>query len=410
METTEFLQKRWRYMIAAMILALFSGIGYAWSVFQGPVMKNFDWHLEAISLTFTIQVLTSTVSPVFLGRFQQKLGVASYLRVGIAVYALGLLGTMFTRSIGYFYIVFGLIVGVGLGMLYPCLMSYSTRLFPEKTGLASGLLACSYGSGAVLWAPTATYLMNSYGTLTVFGIFAGLFAAVMLPISFVLKEVPENFAQAMKLGDKKKSAQTARDHTWKEMLKTSSFYILVLALTIGATSGLMITGHASNIMQETIGASAERAAVLVGMISIFNAFGRLVFGTLSDKIGRYNMMMCLFFLIACAMLLLTMTDGVLFIGSLFAIGAGYGGFTSMISPLCADVFGIKHLAVNYSWFYISYGIAGVVGPQLASIIRTSSGGYSAAFLTVAGMSIFGIVIIFLQKARTAEKKIVNDSV
>ncbi|MBG0765269.1 MAG: hypothetical protein H0S78_10425, partial [Tissierellales bacterium] len=86
----DFKNKRKIYMIAAMILALCSGIGYAWSVFQKPLMENFDWALKTISITFTLQVMISTIAPVFLGRFQKIWGVKKYLRVGMAVYIIGL--------------------------------------------------------------------------------------------------------------------------------------------------------------------------------------------------------------------------------------------------------------------------------------------------------------------------------
>ncbi len=401
----EFEQKRWRYMLAAMLLALFSGIGYACSVFQTPLMNVFDWQLKAVSLTFTVQVLTSTISPVFLGKFQKITGVGNYLRMGIAVYAAGLFATRFTSSIGYFYLVFGVAVGIGLGMLYPCLMAYSTSLFPDETGMASGLLACSYGCGAVLWAPTATFLTKQYGVLVVFAILAALFAAVMFPTSFFIKPVPAEFKPKPEREKKIKiSRASAVDYTWKEMLKNSGFYILVVALTLGAASGLMITGHAANILQEMLDFTMERAALMVGMISVFNALGRLVFGTLSDRVGRYHMMMFLFAVIGCAMLLLTQSGGVVFVVSLLAISAGYGGFTSMISPVCADNFGLKNLAVNYSFFYISYGLAGLIGPQLASGIKTSSGGYNLAFLTVAGMSAVGFLLILFLKVRKSRNK------
>lgn len=64
----DFEQKRWRHMIAAMIMALCAGIGYTWSVFQKPLMEHFEWTLQTISLTFTIQILVSTLAPVFLGK------------------------------------------------------------------------------------------------------------------------------------------------------------------------------------------------------------------------------------------------------------------------------------------------------------------------------------------------------
>ncbi len=389
----DFEQKRWRHMIAAMIMALCAGIGYTWSVFQKPLMEHFAWGIEAISLTFTIQVLVSTLAPVYLGRYQKTLGVKNYLRVGVAIYVAGLIATMFTSSVGYLYIIYGVVVGIGISMLYPCLMAYSGSLFPDKTGMAAGLLACAYGGGSIIWAPLAASFIKDHGALPVFGLFAAIFAVVMLPASFFIKDVPDNFRPVQKKGKKNGTkAPASKDYTWKEMLKTARYYILVVTLTLGATAGLMIMGHASTILQEVQSFTPEKAAFVLGIISIFNAFGRLTFGFLSDRLGRYQVMMLLFAVIGGSMLLLTKTGGILFVISLFAISACYGGFTSMFSPICADNFGIKNLAVNYSFLYVAYGFAGVIGPQLAARTKAMGGGYDLAFMTVAALSVIGFIL------------------
>ncbi|MGL5437938.1 MAG: L-lactate MFS transporter [Lachnospiraceae bacterium] len=395
----EFKQIRWRCMIAAMILALFSGIGYAWSVFQGPLIQLFQWDLKTASLTFTIQVLTSTISPVFIGRYQKKIGVANYLRLGILVYAAGLFATRFTPGITYLYLIFGVVVGIGLGMLYPCLVAYGTSLFPDKTGLASGLMAGAYGFGAVLWAPTATFFIKQYGVLTVFAILAVLFAVVMFPLTCLIKTVPEEYR--LNTAVKKKSGKTvsAVDYTWREMLKSYRYYVLLIVLTLGATAGLMVTGHASGIMQESLGFTAEKAALFVGLLSISNTCGRLVLGPLSDRVGRYNTMMFQFTVIGISMLILTSASGALFVAALLMISACYGGFTSMIAPVCADNFGLKYHAVNYTFMYMAYGFAGVIGPQLAAGIKSASGGYMYAFLTVAVMSAVGLLLVLFLKLK-----------
>lgn len=387
-------------MVATMMLALFSGIGYAWSVFQSPLIERFGWTLKTVSLTFTIQVLTSTVSPLFLGKYQKKLGVSNYLRLGILVYAAGLFATRFTMTISYLYIIYGVMVGFGIGMLYPCLMAYGTSLFPEKTGMASGLMAGAYGFGAVVWAPAANFLMARYGVLYVFAILAVSFFVIMLPLSFLIKEVPAAFTEQVRAQKKHTAnAVSAVDYTWREMLQNYRYYILVAVITLGASAGLMITGHASNILQENLGLTAATAAVFVGLLSIGNTLGRLILGPLSDKIGRYNTMMLQFTVIGIAMFVLVKSSGIVFIVALILISACYGGFTSMIAPLCADNFGLKYHAVNYAFLYVSYGLAGVIGPQLAAVIKGVSGGYVYAFLSVAFMSVIGFIFVLLLKLK-----------
>lgn len=393
----DYKNRRWRNLAAAMVLALCSGIGYTWSVFQKPLMENFNWALKTISLTFTIQILVSTLAPVFIGKYQKILGVRKYLWIGMGIYFAGLAATVFTSSIGYLYIVYGVVVGVGISMLYPCLMSYSTSLFPDKTGMASGLLACAYGGGSIIWAPLAAYFTKQYGVLYVFGILAAIFAVVMIPVSFLIEDVPADFNLQSDKKSKTNNAVSVKDYTWQEMLKTGKFYIILIALTLGATAGLMISGHASSMLQEIQKMTPEQAAFLIGFISIFNALGRLGFGLASDKLGRYNVMLVLFTVIGCAMVLLTKSRGMVFNASLLAISSCYGGFTSMFSPICADNFGIKNLSINYAFLYVAYGIAGVIGPQLAAWTKTLSDGYDMAFMAVAVMSAAGFVLTMILK-------------
>jgi len=400
----DFEQKRWRYMIAAMVMALCAGIGYTWSVFQKPLMEHFNWGIEAISLTFTIQILFSTMAPVFLGKFQKTLGIRNYLRIGIAIYVLGLIATTFTSSIVYLYIIYGVVVGTGMSMLYPCLMAYSGRLFPDKTGMAAGLLACAYGGGSIIWAPLAANFIGKHGALPVFGLFAAIFAVVMIPTSFLIKDVPEDFRPEIKTKKEGTKPLPVKDLTWRQMVKTSRYYIILTALTLGATAGLMIMGHASTILQEVQSFTPAKAAFVIGIISIFNALGRLGFGFISDRFGRYNVMLLLFAVIGGSMLLLTTSAGTVFVIALFAISACYGGFTSMFSPICADNFGIRNLAINYSFLYVAYGLAGVIGPQLAARTKAMGNGYDLAFMTVAVLSLIGFGLTLYLKIRLNKDK------
>ena len=380
-------------MAAAMILALCAGIVYTWSVFQKPIMESFGWSIESVSLTYTLQILASTITPIFIGKYQKRLGVKNYLRIGILIYVTGLVATMFASSIAYLYIVYGLVVGVGISMLYPCLMSYGGSIFPERTGMAAGLIACAYGGGSIIWAPLAASFIERHGTLPVFGMFAILFAVVMLPVSFLIKEAPEDFQpEVKKKYENRPGIKTAKNYTWKEMIKTSRYYIIIIILTLGTTAGLMVMGHASSILQEMQGFTPAKAAFVLGIISIFNAFGRVIFGTVSDKLGRYPVMMLLFAIIGGAMLLLTKADGLIFIMALGAISMCYGGFTAMFSPVCADNFGIRNLSTNYGFLFVAYGLAGVIGPQLAARAKEFGGGYNFAFITVAILAVIGFVL------------------
>jgi OFA family oxalate/formate antiporter-like MFS transporter len=186
----------------------------------------------------------------------------------------------------------------------------------------------------------------------------------------------------------------AADKTWKEMLRTPNYYVIVGIFAIGSTSGLMIMGHAAPIIQETLKVSSSTAAFVVGLIAIANTIGRLFWGWLSDRIGRYLTINILFVIVIFSMAIMaTMSQVLLFVAMILAIGLCYGGFAALMAPLTADTFGIKHLSENYGFMYFAYGIGGVLGPRLAAIARDlNQGDYTWAFVIAAILSIIGIVL------------------
>lgn len=184
------------------------------------------------------------------------------------------------------------------------------------------------------------------------------------------------------------------DKTWKEMIKSPKYYVIVGIFAIGSTSGLMIMGHASPIVQETLNLSASTAAIVVGLIAIANTVGRLFWGWLSDRIGRYATITILFVIIAFAMVIMaTASQVVLFVTMILAIGLCYGGFAALMAPLTADTFGIKYLSENYGFMHFAYGIGGILGPRLAAIARDlNNGDYTWAFIIAALLSLIGVVL------------------
>ena len=156
-----FRKKRIIYLIAALIICLFAGIGYAWSVFQNPFIRHYGWTDSAVALTYTITVLCSTLTSLLFGALIRKMGIRISVLTGGIMLGAGLFLTGFmSHSIWELYLFYGFLTGVGTGLVYPQAMSYVVRLFPEKPGVASGLGTAAYGAGSMLWAPVASALIR----------------------------------------------------------------------------------------------------------------------------------------------------------------------------------------------------------------------------------------------------------
>jgi OFA family oxalate/formate antiporter-like MFS transporter len=382
--------KRWVHLAAGVLAELCVGIVYAWSVFQNPLMEKFGWSTSAVSVAFTIATCMGATAPL-IGKLQEYVKTKTIVLAGGFVYGACLVLTGTIHSIAGLYICFGLGVGLGTSMIYPLVISYMVKIFPEKRGLVSGLMVASYGSGAIVWAPIGAYLIRCFGVLSAFKILGiGLFILIAI-ISRFIGDVRE------KRGTRADGAsirqEDRRDKTWQEMLRMPIFWIMFSALSIGAMTGLMILAHASPMIQTTLGMTAQKASFIVGFLAAANALGRLCWGAISDRTGRYPLLIFLFVLSIAAFGALAGGSTMLFIPALVAAELCYGGYIALIAPLTADVFGVWHLSVNYGIMFIAFSIGGIVGPRVAAMAYEAAGGnYHVAYVTALSLCFIGLVL------------------
>lgn len=401
----DFEKKRWISFIAALFVSVCAGFGYAWSVFQTPIVESFGWDVADVSLTFTVTIVMSTMSPLFFGGFIKKLKTKHVILIGGIFVGTGLFFTSFITSVLTLYLAYGVLAGIGVGLIYPSLMSYSVMLFPDKKGLASGCMAAAYGSGAVIWAPVAANIIEKSTLGAAFRTLGLCFFIVIIIGSFFLKQIPEGFIEKIqtKVSESQVKSQSVtkkvEDKTRWQMTKTLTFYIMIVTFTFGTTSGLMVIGQASPILQSTLAFTSAKAAIFVGILSLFNTLGRLFWGTISDKLGRFNVMICLFIIAGISMLSLTMTvTPVLVIVAMALVASCYGAFSTVIAPCTADMFGTKNLTENYGLMYIVFGFASILGPRIAVTCKEMSGGsYAIAFMVAASLSLIGLLLVIYLK-------------
>lgn len=386
--------KRWIHLAAGIIAELCIGIGYAWSVFQNPLVDKFGWTTSAVSVAFTITTVMGAMAPL-VGKLQEYVKTRTIVLMGACVYGSSLVATGFIDSITTLYIFYGFGVGLGTSMVYPLVISYMVNLFPEKRGLISGLMVSSYGSGAILWAPVGAWLTATFGVLNAFKFLGiGLFILIAIASRFI-GDIRDDHDTAGT------GAQAAFDKpngkTWREMLNTPIFYVIFLAITIGATSGLMILGHASPIVQSTMKIPAQKAAFIVGILATSNALGRLLWGGISDSVGRYPILILLFILSAVSFFALqTSSLTAVFLAAVIMIELCYGGYIALIAPITADIFGTRQLSINYGIMFIAFSFGGIIGPRLAAIVKeANNGSYHEAYGIAMAMCLAGLLLAVL---------------
>lgn len=391
-------KNRWLILIAAIVTNLSLGAGYAWSVFQTALLDvNPEWALSDTSLAFSISFAMVPVGMIVCGPIVDKHGGKKIVFASGILFGLGMFATGFVNSILMLYLTYGLILGLGIGAGYGTATALTVKWFPDKKGLAGGLTAAGFGSGAIILAPIATRMIDSIGVNDTFKILGGILFVVICAASFMMDNPPVKPQVA--------GVASEKDSTFKEMLKDSNFWILWGVYTFAATSGMMIIGHAANLAEYY---SLGAGAVIVMIVGLANTVGRIVWGSVSDRIGRYKTVATMFVVSGTGLMILNFTEqlgAVAGILGLICIALSFGGFLGSFPGITAENWGASKAAANYGWMFTAYGIASILGPSLASTIRESTGSYSMALIISTGMAVIGIGLITWYMKR-ADKLIV----
>jgi OFA family oxalate/formate antiporter-like MFS transporter len=299
----------------------------------------------------------------------------------------------------------GLLAGMGIGFAYVCPIAALVKWFPKSKGLMAGIAVAGFGLGAFVfshksWAFSAELVIQYYGILNVF-LIHGLVCAVGIAIGAMLLQNPPTVAAKTT-----STRQPSHESTWRDTLRRPAFYVLWVMFFSGAMAGLMVIGILKPFAGEQLvnAASAtdkpfDQASLLaegataVGWLAIFNAVGRIVWGFVSDRIGRTGAFIAMFLLQAVTMLALGFLDTELTIAiGASLVGFNYGGCFALFPSATADLFGSRNLGSNYGWVFTSYGIAGVVGIATGNAAYTLTGSYFTAFAIAAGLCVLSAVL------------------
>jgi OFA family oxalate/formate antiporter-like MFS transporter len=387
----------WVITSAALAVNLIMGLLYAWSVFKKALVADWGWTNATASLPFTVSAAVFSIVMIFAGRAQDKIGPRYIAMLGGLMLGLGLILSGFTTNPAVMVLTFGVIGATGIGLGYSATTPCAIKWFEaSKKGLISGIVVSGVGLAPVYMAPLTNYLIKSYGIQQTFIILGIIAIGAVAIFSLALKNPPADYIPKANVNTNK-TTTVAIQYPWTEMTKTPQFYLLWLMFLLSATAGLMLLGHLASIAADQAGWQA--GFVLVVILSIFNAGGRVVGGILSDKIGRTSAMMLVFTIQAINMFLFNFytTIPLLVIGAAVA-GMSYGALFSLFPSTTADFFGLKNLGVNYGLVFTGWGTAGVIGPILGGLVKDITGTYSISYIVAGVLLSIGVVMVKTIKA------------
>lgn len=405
---------RWLILAGGVLVQLALGGVYAWSTFS----RAFTAEASALQLTKVQAAIPFElcIGMIFLGAFiggriQDKRGPRLVALVGVVLYSIGILLSSFAREPGQFWMLilgYGLISGFGLGLAYIVPVAMLQKWFPDKAGLITGLAVGGFGFGAVITSPVAQNLIAANPTqpaapflplgiaYLVFGLLGALTFANP-PKGYRPPSMAHQDSDTKSAQKSQEPATATQDFTQAQALRTPQWYMLTAILALSVTAGISLISVAASAASEISGYSAAAAASLVGIMGLFNGAGRILWGWISDRIGKMTAFVGILAIQGIALIALPHAGSAVLFAILAAvIYTCYGGGFGTMPSTAGKFFGMTHAGGIYGLMLVGWSVGGVAGPLLASwMIGTSS--YTLAFTVIGIIALVGAVIPLLTK-------------
>jgi MFS family permease len=411
---------RWRILPAALCIHLCIGQAYAWSVFNIPLTRLVgiqasvaeDWTREEVIWIFSLAIVFLGLSAAVGGTWLERVGPRCAMFVSASCFASGFfisaLGAHL-HSIFLLYLGYGVFGGCGLGIGYISPVSTLIKWFPDRPGLATGLAIMGFGGGAMLGAPLAVHLMDffsteaSTGVVATFMIMGSLYLGVMLTGAFLVRLPPEGWqpSSLAARSDRRARGKVQPVHA-DQALRTPQFYLLWSMLFINVTAGIGILGKASDMLQDMFPTTVATGSWFVGLLSMANMLGRILWSSASDYLGRRRTYAIFFGLGATLYATLphfSQTESPwLFMLTCGLIMTMYGGAFATIPAYLRDLFGTMHVGAIHGRLLTAWSLAGVAGPVLLTrwaehhkqMGGPASESYRGVLLFMAGLLLLGL--------------------
>ncbi len=410
-----------RWLIATMctVLQLCLGTVYAWSYFQPLLVEQFRWSNTDTSWAFSLNIcclgLAAAWGGINLARIgPRKLAVAGGL-LFTAGYALAAVA-LAVKSLTLFYIGYGAVAGIGIGLGYVTPMTTVTKWFPDKRGLLTGIVAMGFGLGAfMLSVVLAPILMRVlHGNLTyVFAALGAILGSAAFGCATMLRDPPAGYLPSGYVPSASKDARAENpyakaeeetDLPLREYVLVGQYAIVWIIFFLNITAGISIISFLSPLYQDIWrldhpilerSVLAGYGATLIAVSSLFNGFGRIGWGAVSERLGRINTFRLLFAsqLVVFGMLMTERDPWVFAILVCYVLSCFGGGFAIMPS-MVIDIYGPKRMSRFYGIMLTAWSAAGVLGPLMIASLKDNYPDRAIVYSFLLGILVLAVGFTF----------------
>jgi len=386
-------RSRWGQLLLGLVCMIaISSPQYVWTLFTQPLIASLNTRLAAIQITFSILIVVQTFLSPFQGFLVDKFGPRVLLSVGGALTGLSWVLASSVTTLTGLYLTYGLLGGIGTGIVYVGVIGHMVQWFPDRRGFATGIVAAGYGMGALLTTFPIAESMKSASYQEALFRWGLVFSAVGVIAAQGLRKPAASDTTRAAPGAWPRTAPPT-NYRPAEMLRTPIFWLMFVMMTMMSTAGLMVTSQMAAFTRDFGMASAlvfglPLLPLALSLDRITNGLTRPFFGWLSDQIGRENTMVIAFTLEGVAMIvwLVTRSHPVAFVLMSGVVLFAWGEIFSLFPSTLTDTYGAKHATTNYGFLYMAQGIGSVLGGPVAALVHDAYGSWMPVFLVIIAMN------------------------
>ncbi len=390
------------------------GVLYTWSIFKGAIKESveaggvgaFNWDPASLNDPYAVCCLVFAFSMILAGKVQDAWGPRISAVIGGVLVGAGFLCISLTTAYAAWVLGFGVLVGAGIAFGYSSATPPAIKWFPpNQTGRIAGIVVSGFGLASVYIAPLAQYLLGVWGLQQAMLFFGIAFLVIVCTFALFLHDPPQGFVPS---GFVERRSENPLNRNVRElfvqphlapmeMMKTTNFWKLWCLYFIGAGAGLMVIGSVAGMAKSSLGSQAFLA---VALLAIGNAAGRVVAGSMSDKIGRSRTLAIVFALQALLMFLAVPVVGSelsaawLLVSLATCIGFNYGANLAIFPSFTKDLWGMKHFGVNYGVLFTAWGVGGFVMSRVSQSLIAHTGSFTPSFITAGAFLVIGTILSF----------------
>jgi MFS family permease len=400
----------WMIVGASFItLALVYGIWYAYSVFFVALLKEFGWSRSIGAGAFSLFIIVSSLISPFVGNMVYSADPRKVILGGSFVLGIGLILCSLTQTWWQFYLFFSLITAIGLGAVgWVPNITLIQLWFKEKRGLPIGIISSGIGIGILVCVPSIQYLIDQVGWRTTYRIMGIFIPFIIISMAIAFFKRPPQTTPFHPIGKKIPSAVIKNplvvDEAWasqswsvRQAMTTKQFWLLGLSFFLAnATTQSIFTHQVAFFVDH--GLQTLFASYIVGIVGIVSLGSKILWGVLSDKIGReitytIGITVYIFGMITLILFSFFPSSGLTYFYSVF-FGMGYSVTASLPPLIIADLFEGHAYGGIFGSLMIFVGVGGAFGAWFAGFIYDRTGSYVPVFIIMAVFALFACLNVW----------------